>query len=337
MFEVKKTRLPRLTALAAAMALGFGLATSAGAADINSFIVSGSNQASDENREYLIDRDFVAGGPVGVVSVGDSLRGLINFNTINSGGANLGGLTGNDEFTGIFQVLVVAAIPNPINPADTLIAFAPDPAFGVTLGALGVPVVGGEIAALFTSPIIDFCADFGDAGCAGVGGGTDDGTPAGSSGAGITPPSSADVSVGPYATEEAFIATATNGQFWATLGFVGAPGEGVAGNGPTSILTAFGLTSGSSAGNINGCLNLISTGAGFGVGVTINRVTPCPFGGPVDFAFSQQLRGIADLDTAFEISTNTNVSFNASIPEPSSLLLLGGALLGLGALRRRKA
>lgn len=333
MLQVKKT-LPRLTALGAALALSFGLATSAGAANINTFITSGPNQASDEDREYLIDRDFVPGGPVGVVSAGDSLRGLINFNTINSGSANLGGLTGNEEFTGIFQVLVVSVVP--ISATTSFVTFAPDPAFGGTLAGLGVPVVGGEIAALFTSPVIDFCADFGDPGCAGVGGGTDDGTPAGSSGAGITPPSAADVSVGGYLTEEAFIATATNGAFWATIGFTGAPGEVVEGTGPTSILTAFGLTSATSPGSINGCMNLISTGAGFSPAVTINRVTPCLLG-PVDFAFSQQLRGINDLDTPFEISTNTNVSFNASIPEPSSLLLLGGALLGLGALRRRKA
>jgi hypothetical protein len=336
MFSVSRTA----KTLGAAVALSFATAMPAAAADINTFIISGANQASDENREYLIDR--VRDG-VGVVSVGDSLRGFINFNTINSGGANLGGATGVDEFTGVFQVLVTAAIVNPIDPTQLLVQFGPDPAFIASLAAMGIVTGPGTIAALFTDPSVDFCADFTDgAHCAAAG--PDDGT------AGRTvPPSSADVSTGLVVSEEALGAFATDGQLWATIGFLGLPGEGIAGFGPVSILAAFGLTSGSSAGNINAGLNLITTGPGFDPSISINRVTPSPFGDcnpapgiqvgscTVDFALSQQLRGVADLDTPFEISTNTNVSFNASkIPEPSTLLLLGGALAILGWSTRRR-
>jgi len=343
MFSVSRTA----KTLGAAVALSFAMAMPAGAADINTFIVSGANQASDENREYLIDR--IRDG-VGVVSVGDSLRGFINFNTINSGSANLGGATGVDEFSGVFQVLVTSAIVNPIDPTQLLVTFGPDPAFIASLAAMGIITGPGAIAALFTDPSIDFCADFTDgAHCAATG--PDDGTPGRT-----VPPSSADVSTGLVTTEEALGAFATDGLLWATIGFTGppgtVPGEGISGFGPVSILAAFGLTSGSSAGNINAGLNLLTTGPGFDPSIFINRVTPSPFGDcnpapgiqvgscTVDFALSQQLRGVRDLDTPFEISTNTNVSFNASrrVPEPSTLLLLGGALAVLGwSTRRRNA
>lgn len=295
--------------VAAAVLVGAMAMSQAWAANINNFIKAGANQASDEDREFLINR---VGPNDGTVDVGDALRGIINFNTVNSSGANLGGLTGNDEFTGIFQVVVTAISPIAGSGGLAQVTLAPDPQFGAILTPLigAANVQGGEVIALFTDPSKNFCADRNDPGCGAL--------------AGSTNPMD-------------FFPRSTDGTFWATFGFKGLAGEGIAGQAPADIDLASTLTSGSSAGNLNIALNLITTGAGFGAGVTIGRTTPSPFGGVVDLAASQQLRGISDLDTPFQVSSNTNVSFNNQvIPEPSTLLLFGVGMVGVGLLAYRR-
>src|SRR5262245_38181788 len=89
---------------AIALLVGMAFGQSADAASVSSFIHSGFNFASDEDREYLIDR--VNTGIKGQIDVGDSIRGVLNMNTLNTTGANLGGTTGNNEWTGVFQLLV---------------------------------------------------------------------------------------------------------------------------------------------------------------------------------------------------------------------------------------
>jgi hypothetical protein len=73
--------------------------------DVGSLLVGGPNFfQGGVNREYLIDRNCHtpcrAQGTAGAVApfqgqidVGDSLRGLFNIPILNSGSANLGGLT----------------------------------------------------------------------------------------------------------------------------------------------------------------------------------------------------------------------------------------------------
>jgi len=125
--------------LIAVMVIGVGLVSQSSAYTVMSVIEPGPNQASDEDREYLIDRTLDG---IGVLSVGDSLRGSININTINSAGANLGGVTGGNELTGVFQVMVTS-----ITPFGPLFyyTFAPDPAFTSIYGS-------GAVVALFEDP-----------------------------------------------------------------------------------------------------------------------------------------------------------------------------------------
>jgi hypothetical protein len=328
--------------------------------------VNGENKGSDEDRVYLIDRGTVIPGASGILDpndpafdgqyitdptdplfiigqfdVGDSVRGDLNITTLNSGSANVGGTTGNNELSGVFQSLITGKTDQ--GGGFFSFTLGPDFRFEADLGG-GQTFVGfapgtGAMIVLFEDVSVDYTGDYDDPPPStappadpisqlfpgtttpgivddGTGGLTDvfgrfdrnTGTPA--------PPSAADVSVGPYDSEEAFIATASNGVHWGTFGFLGLPGEGAIGSsilpGFASVLAAFTVSSGTTGASFNFAFNLIALGPAAG-GFQINRVTPSPFGGTVDLAASQELRGVFDLDTPFETSSNTNFSFDATV------------------------
>lgn len=125
-------RQPFSFAAAAACGLAFAGTTQAGSF-YDYIIYDGQtvNHVSDDNAEFLIDR----GGEEGILDVGDSIRGVVNFNAINSSAANLGGLTSNAELTGIFQIQVTGKIAQ--NDGSFLFTFGPDSEFDVADQVLG--------------------------------------------------------------------------------------------------------------------------------------------------------------------------------------------------------
>ena len=123
--------------LVAAIACAVMLATPTSAAPISDLMyLDGAtlNLASDNDAQELF---FDANGD-GSLAPGDVIRGAMVVNTLNSTGANLGGATGNNEWTAVYSVQVVATVPvddpepfRPVNNDHGLfrIVFGPDPGF----------------------------------------------------------------------------------------------------------------------------------------------------------------------------------------------------------------
>ena len=313
-----------LGAIALALTVSFSSFANAGL-EFADFVRTGDNEIQDESREYLIDRNVTVQGQI---DVGDSLRAFFNFNAFNSPGSNVGGVTGNNQITGVSQIMVIAKSPT-VNGVTSYV-FGPDPAFEAQYGA-------GAMVALYEDPNPTAAFDFNDPNSPLAPNAIDDGTPGRS-----VPPSSADVSSGLYATEEAFGATLETGSLVMTLGFEGAAGEAWLATtlfGFDNILAAFST-------------GFATTGALFNVGVNvltnnlpdtiiINRVKTGFIGGApgglVDFNISGRVGGVNDLDTAFEASNQFVAAFNATVvPEPSSVAIWGLGGLGLLAFGRRR-
>jgi len=130
-------------AVGACCALG---AVSSQAITVSAALPANTNLISDNSAEQLIDRN---GSPAGILDVGDSLRGIVGFNTYEAGGQTfgIGNGTGVDELTGLFQVIVTSKTPLGNGRYD--FTFAPDPLFEAIYGA-------GAVAALFDDPARDF-------------------------------------------------------------------------------------------------------------------------------------------------------------------------------------
>jgi hypothetical protein len=139
--------MKKLVASAVA-ALGLAVVSyQASAITVSAALPPNTNLLSDNSAEILLDN--AVGGTPGVLDVGDSLRGIVGFNTYEAGGQahGIGAGTNVDELTGLFQVIVTGKTPNADGTFD--FTFAPDPAFEAIYGT-------GAVAVLYDDPADNF-------------------------------------------------------------------------------------------------------------------------------------------------------------------------------------
>ena len=113
-----------------------------------------TNTLSDDNRQHHIDRN-----QSGTLDVGDSIRGVVLIDQLfnpggPAGGFGLGRDSGNDEVTGIFQIMVESKVATGDAQFPFLYTFVPDPAFAAEFG-----FAVGTMAALFTDPSNNMALD----------------------------------------------------------------------------------------------------------------------------------------------------------------------------------
>ncbi len=324
----KFSKLAFATVLVALLAF----AASARAATVNSLMIldgETENISSDESVEYLVDA--ASSGTTGVIDVGDILRGAINMNTLNSSTANVGGSTGNDQWSAVFSIVVtgkhynglIAGLPN------YTLTFGPDAGFQTWLDSLdvdtstpgvqkpdGPSLATGTMIRMFTNKTstVDF-----------------DGS------------TTADVNV----------ATAAMGKFYWDLGFANSSGyttvdstgalsatvaEGWVGTGGVTIASA---SSSSSFGNSNFLLSLLQNSLGPIIkpqaveSPTVYGLDPTK-AWTVDYEGSVNVRGAGALATnGFDLTDNAQFEFLA-LPLPAAVWPGLVMLLGVGAWRRRR-
>jgi len=141
------------------LAAGIGLigalgASSANAAALLDTLFAGNQLLSDNSAEVLVN----FGAANTTVDVGDRLTGILELQTTEQSGVtrNLGGSSGNSEFSGIFDITVLAKIA-PVLPGGTYtFIFGPSASFQSTYGA-------GAMVALFEDTTPDFQRETGGA------------------------------------------------------------------------------------------------------------------------------------------------------------------------------
>ena len=336
----------------ACLVIGMG-AVAADAANVNSFLQTGPNAASDQNAEYqLIDLNSN-----GLLDRGDVIVGGIDFNTLNSGSANLGGTTGNDQWTGVFGVKIRDIVNRSANllfgdvifePWGGLDAYINGGAFD---SGLGLTVYSG----LDTDPVTP-----------GVQLPTGPAVAAGTMARMWTNPSSTtDFNSPLVGSPDANVGLVADGAFYWDIGFA-APGlasqhtgggtitsfngEGwVALNGGTNLKALATVDSGVTYNPGNFGVNVLQTG-GQGTAVD-NRMLTSSWtifdsfqigatpGQTVEIKGSSTVRGSLgfEANAGFDAGSNTDFSFNlAPVPLPGAAWMGIAMLVGLGAVRIRR-
>lgn len=294
------------------------------AGDVNSQLFPNAvNQLSDNSAEALLNCTAgadcsVAGGVPGgsggtTVDVGDKLVGIFSINTVedltSGGGTHALGLnSGNSELTGVFSIQVTGKVPNGVGGCTSTFCFTfgPSSTFSTDVqtacgGACTLPsgITGtpsGAMIVMFDDPISP--GDYSRT------------NPGGRSGN---------------------LATAYGGSLYAYFGFAGAANEFWQAGASTDDISVLRNIAPPTPG---GAFNMGLSRLAGGIMIPLD-VVDCLFGS-VNLCGQGGLVGVGGADTDWHSFDNVDATIRPLIPEPSSVLLLGTGVAGLGLWRLRR-